>query len=174
MAIWPFRRSRAERDAERLLAAVTAASRNPAFFGAGKTPDTLGGRFELMTLHAVLALVRLEREPAREPLAQAFTDQLFRQFDAGLREAGVGDTSVPKRMHRMAGDFYGRLKAYADGLSDAEEAALTDALARNLLSGQAPAFAVQLAKYARAAAAAQAAAPVEALMDADGWPPLAS
>ena len=66
------------------------------------------------------------------------------------------------------------LKAYADGLSHAEEAALTDALARNLLNGQAPAFALQLAKYARAAAAAQAAAPVEALLDADGWPPLAS
>lgn len=174
MAIWPFRRSRAESDAARLLGAVTAASRNPALFGAGRVHDTLEGRFELMTLHAALALMRLQREPALEPLAQAFTDRLFRQFDAGLREAGVGDTSVPKRMRRMAGDFYGRLRAYADALSETGNGTLADALARNVLGGHAPDFARELANYARTAAAAQAAAPVEALMGADGWPPLES
>ena len=51
MPIWPFHRSRADEDAESLLAAVTQASRRPALFGEGRIPDTLEGRFELMTVH---------------------------------------------------------------------------------------------------------------------------
>ena len=97
-AFWPFRPSRADLDADRLLDAVTQAARRPVFFGEGRAPDTLEGRLEVMTLHAVLALIRLHAEPVAAPLAQAFADKLFRQFDAGLREAAVGDLTVPKRM----------------------------------------------------------------------------
>src|SRR5262245_29059216 len=130
MPIWPFQRSRADEDAERLLAAVTDASRRPAFFGEDRVGDTLEGRFELMTIHGALALIRLQGEPDAEPLAQAFADHLFSMFDAGLREAAVGDTAVPKRMHKLAGDFYGRLDAYGAALSD--PSALEAALARNI------------------------------------------
>ena len=171
MPFWPFRRSRANVDAARLLTAVTAASRNPAFFGAGKVADTLEGRFELMTLNAVLALTRLRADPGLAPLAQAFTDQLFRQFDAGLREEGVGDTSVPKRMRRMAGAFYGRLDAYATAIGARDDAALAAALSRNALAADAHPFAAALAAYALATASSQAEATVEALFSEVGWPP---
>jgi len=170
MAFWPFRRSRADLDAARLLSAVTTASRNPAFFGAGKVADTLDGRFELMTLNAALALIRLRDDAGLTPLAQAFTDQLFRQFDAGLREEGVGDTAVPKRMRRLAGAFYGRLEAYAAAIGARDQAALADALSRNALAAEAHAFAVSLAAYALAAASSQAESPVDALFSAAGWP----
>src|SRR5262245_44603762 len=116
MPIWPFSRSRAAEDAAALLEAVQAASRRPAFFGPGRVADTLEGRFELMALNGALALIRLKAEPGAEPLAQDFTDLLFKSFDAGLREAAVGDLSVPKRMRRLAGDFYGRLNAYSGAL----------------------------------------------------------
>lgn len=170
MPIWPFRRSRAREDAEALLAAVTAVSRNPAFFGEGRVPDTLQGRFELMTLNAILALVRLGPEPDVEPLAQAFTDQLFDQFDAGLREEGVGDTAVPKRMHKLAGDFYGRLGAYAEAISARDEAALAAAMGRNVLGAEDHPFAGSLAAYALRTATHQAEAPVESLHRPEGWP----
>jgi cytochrome b pre-mRNA-processing protein 3 len=170
MPIWPFKRSRADADAARLLAAVTAASRKSDLFGAGRAPDTLSGRFELMTLNASLALFRLRADPGLAPLAQAFVDQLFRQFDAGLREDGVGDTSVPKRMHRMAGAFYGRLGAYTTAIGAQDLAALSGAIGRNVLGDEDHAFAPTLAGLALATAEQQAAAPVEALFDADGWP----
>jgi len=168
MPIWPFPRSRADQDAEQLLATVTAVSRNPAFFGGPRVPDTLEGRFEMMTLIASMALMRLQREPELAPLAQAFTDQLFRQFDAGLREAGTGDTAVPKRMHKLAGAFYGRLNAYAKAIEAEDAGALTDAICRNTQASEGG----PMAAYALLAAATQRPAPAAALLQPDGWPPL--
>jgi cytochrome b pre-mRNA-processing protein 3 len=170
MPIWPFRRSRADEDAERLLGAVTAVSRRPAFFGEERAPDTLQGRFELMTVHGALALVRLKAEPGAAPLAQAFTDQLFRLFDSGLREAGTGDTAVPKRMNKFAASFYGRLKAYGEALED--PAALESALARNVWRAETHPFAPTLARSVANTARQQAAAPISAMFGPEGWPAL--
>ncbi len=170
MPIWPFHRSRAETDAEALLLAVTAASRRPEFYGPERVPDTMEGRFELMTLHGVLAMLRLRADPALKPLAQAFADQLFSLFDAGLREAGTGDTAVPKRMHKFAGDFYGRLDAYGASLED--PVALEAALARNIWRLESHAFAAQFASYVAKSAAEQGRAPISAMFAAEGWPQL--
>jgi cytochrome b pre-mRNA-processing protein 3 len=170
---WPFGRSRAYVDAGLLLSTVTQISRQPSFFGEGRISDTLEGRLELMTLHACLVLLRMGEGAETAPLGQAFADQLFRQFDAGLREAGVGDLAVPKRMHKIAGGFYGRLRAYAAAFAAPPNAALEEAVARNFFAvppADAP-FAPALAAYARAAFSAHAAAPVESLFRLDGWPP---
>ena len=99
-----------------MLLQVTNASRNPALFGEGRVADTLDGRFELVALHASLALIRLREAPDAEALAQAFVNALFRRLDSGLREEGVGDLAVPKRMQRLASAFYGRADAYAAAL----------------------------------------------------------
>jgi cytochrome b pre-mRNA-processing protein 3 len=166
MPIWPFRRSRADEDAARLLAQVMAAARQPALYGVERIADKLQGRVEAMTLFASLALIRLRAAPEAAPLAQTFTDLLFRHFDAGLREAGIGDLTVPKRMHALAGAFYGRLEAYAGTLDDPDS--LAGALERNLA---APAgFAAALTQYIQAVAHAQASRPAEALLEAPAWP----
>ncbi len=174
MPIWPFKRSRASMDAERLLAAVQAASRRPALFGDGRIPDTLEGRFEAMTLNGALALIRLRAGPGAGPLAQDFTDKLFRYFDAGLREAGVGDLTVPKKMQVLASSFFGRLNAYSEALTAKNEAAVAAALARNAIDANGHLFAADLARHALRTAAAQAEAPVEALFETEGWPALGS
>ena len=170
MPIWPFQRSRADDDAERLLAAVTEASRRPAFFGEGRIPDTLEGRFELVTVHGALALIRLQKEPASRPLAQAFADQLFSTFDAGLREAAIGDTAVPKRMHKLAGDFYGRLEAYSAALE--APGRLEEAIARNIWRLPSHPFAAALAAHVAKTAQAQADTPISAMFAVEGWPSL--
>jgi cytochrome b pre-mRNA-processing protein 3 len=169
MPIWPFQRSREKVDAQTLLAQVSATSRNPAFYGPGRTPDTLDGRFELVTLFAALALLRLRGETGAGALTQAFTDALFSQFDAGLREAAIGDLSVPKRMHRLAGDFYGRLAAYTAALGENHAEPLSAAIGRNLLGEETAAFAETLATLVAALAAKQAAAPANALFSEAGW-----
>jgi cytochrome b pre-mRNA-processing protein 3 len=169
MLIWPFRRNEANTDAARLLEAVVEASRRPGFYGPGRASDTLEGRFELLTLHAALVLTRLVA-PETKPLAQAFTDILFRHIDSGLREAGVGDLAVPKRMRRLAGDFYGRVNAYAGAIKAGDAAALAAAVERNVLGdGARGGFGAEMAGYALNLAACQAGAPVAALGEMSAW-----
>ncbi|MDX2234924.1 MAG: ubiquinol-cytochrome C chaperone family protein [Hyphomonadaceae bacterium] len=139
-----FGKSAANEAADRILKAVSGAARAPALFAEGRAPDTLTGRFEVVTVFAVLALDRLRAAPEADRLAQAFTDKLFRFFDAGLREAGVGDLSVAKRMKALAGAFYGRLGAYRAGFTDA--GAFADALSRNIWNTPYAAFAPALAQ----------------------------
>jgi cytochrome b pre-mRNA-processing protein 3 len=171
MGIWPFRRSRVDEDADRLLAAVRAASRQAAMFGAGRIPDTLQGRFEAVALHASLALFRLRVDEGASDLAQTFTDKLFREFDAGLREEGVGDTSVSKRMHKLAGDFYGRVQAYSAAIESGDRVALAAAFERNI--GLAPTFAGPLVAHAFAAAERQASEPFSSMFEIAAWPQFA-
>jgi cytochrome b pre-mRNA-processing protein 3 len=170
MPIWPFHRSRADADAEALLSAVTQASRRPEFYAEDRFPDTMEGRFELIAVHGVLAMLRLQSDAGARPPGQAFADRLFSSIDAGLREAGTGDTAVPKRMHRLAGDFYGRLDAYGGALSDAS--ALEAALARNVWGLESHPFAATLAQYVVRAVREQADAPISAMFTMEGWPAL--
>lgn len=170
MPIWPFQPSRASQDAVRLLQAVTEVSRRPALFAEGRIPDTLEGRFEAMALYGSLALIRLRADNDAAPLAQAFADKLFRAFDAGLREEGVGDLSVPKRMQGLAASFYGRLNAYSAAIESGEAGPLAAALGRNVLADEAHAFAPVFAAHVLTVARTQAVASVDALFSAGGWP----
>jgi cytochrome b pre-mRNA-processing protein 3 len=170
MTIWPFQPSRANQDAVRLLAAVTGASRRPALFAPGRIPDTLDGRFEAVALYGSMVLIRLRADEGAGPLAQSFTDKLFRAFDAGLREEGVGDLSVAKRMHGLAASFYGRLNAYGAAIGGGAPAPLAAALGRNVFADEAHAFAAILAEHVLAVARMQAEAPLATLFSVSGWP----
>lgn len=155
------RRLAANRDViERLNTAIVEAVRTPAFYLEGEVADTFNGRFELLVLHAALAVRRLRAlgEPGPS-IAQALVDQLFRNLDPALRELGVGDMAVPKRMKRLAEGFLGRSVAYDRALL-AQDGALEEALSRNVYAAARPA--ADLAAYARAAAAAVDAVSLEA------------
>ncbi|MBI1188932.1 MAG: ubiquinol-cytochrome C chaperone [Alphaproteobacteria bacterium] len=161
---------KADREAAgRLLTTVTGIARQPGFFGEGRVPDTLEGRTELMFLHAALALMRLKASPAQAGLAQSFTDRFFRLLDAGLREAGVGDLSVPRKMRALASSFYGRLAAYEGALGD--EAALRAAIGRNVFADSGHPFAAALAAYAQETADGLAGADPGALEALTVWRP---
>ncbi|MBW8268588.1 ubiquinol-cytochrome C chaperone family protein [Caldovatus sp. SYSU G05006] len=169
------RRRPHERAGFALYAAAVAAARAPALFGPGfAVPDTLDGRFDLVGLHAALLIRRLRTDPdPRGPaLAQAVFDAMFSDMDQTLREMGVGDLAVGKRVRRMWEAFHGRARAYEAALAAGDTAALAAALARNVWRGAAPgtgadgrpaAPAWRLAAYARAADAALARQPLAAL-----------
>lgn len=166
----PFRifgNSAANEAADRILDASMRAARDPDLYGGDRVPDTLDGRFELATVFGVLALLRLKAAPEADRVAQVFTDRLFRLFDAGLRESGVGDLSVARRMKGLAGAFYGRLSAYEPVLSD--EALFAAALARNIWNAPEAGYAVDLARRLRVLHAHQAAAPARALESDAAW-----
>lgn len=151
--------SSARRNAEiieRLHAAVVEAARRPGFYLELGVPDTFEGRFDLVTLHAALAVRRLRALPdPASALAQDLVDALFLGFDRALREMGVGDLAVPKRMKTMASAFLGRARAYEAALAAGGDE-LEAALARNVYgaSGVVSDEARRLAGYVRAAAAA--------------------
>jgi cytochrome b pre-mRNA-processing protein 3 len=129
---------------------VVAASRAPALYGALGVPDTVEGRFESLALHVVLVLRRLRGlPPPAAEVAQDLADALFRHLDASLREMGVGDMKVPKRMKGLAAAFYGRAARYDAVLDAADAAALADTLRRNVGGENAAA----LARYVLAAEA---------------------
>jgi cytochrome b pre-mRNA-processing protein 3 len=134
-----FSPSKAEQVAETLYGAIVAQARRPEFYTVLGVPDTPDGRFDLIVAHAVLVFRRLKSdEGGPEDVAQALFDHMFADMDENLREMGVGDLSVGKRVKAMAKGFYGRLAAYDAALSTASASALEAALARNLFRKAAP------------------------------------
>jgi len=165
-----FRRSPSRAVAERLYDQVAAASRQPGLYAGGGIPDTVEGRFESVSLHAILLLRRLRALPApAAEVAQDFVDAVFRRFDMYLRELGVGDMGVGKRMKKLAQSFYGRAQTYNDALDAGDAAALAAALARNALGREEPADA--LAAYVIACDRALASQNLDAILrDGPAYP----
>lgn len=133
------RRGRHERAGLSLYGAAVAAAREPALYQAFGVADTLDGRFDLVCLHAFLLVRRLQREAEPGPaLAQAVFDAMFSDMDMSLREMGVGDLSVARRVRAMWEAFNGRALAYDAALTQGDPVALESALVRNVWRGTPP------------------------------------
>lgn len=127
--------------AEAAYAAIVAQARQPAFYLRMGVPDDPAGRFRMIALHVILLMeallddaagVRGPRE-AREALARALQERMFDELDASLREMGVSDLAVPKRMRRLADAFYAQHAALRQALAAAPPLpALRQALARHI------------------------------------------
>jgi cytochrome b pre-mRNA-processing protein 3 len=130
-----FKRAANGRVIDRLHGDIMAAARRPGIYLHLGVPDTFEGRFEAFSLLAILTVRRLgQLEMPGPDMAQELTNAIFRHFDAMLREMGVGDLTVPKRLHTMAEAFMGRSRAYIAAGDDA--AAMAEALGRNVLGGK--------------------------------------
>jgi len=133
------RRTRQERAGFRLYGAAVAAAREPVLYQAFGVADTLDGRFDLVCLHTFLVVRRLQREAEPGPaLAQAVFDAMFSDMDISLREMGVGDLSVGRRVRAMWEAFNGRALAYEAALTAGDPASLESALVRNVWRGTPP------------------------------------
>jgi cytochrome b pre-mRNA-processing protein 3 len=119
-----FRKSAAKTQGQKLYSLLVARAREPAFFREFEVPDTIDGRFDLVALHGWLALRHLTGDPA-----QNLTDAIFAGFDEAMREQGVGDMGLGRKMRQFADAWYGRMAVY-DAAQDEEE--LATALSRNL------------------------------------------
>ena len=128
-----------ERAGFALYTTAVAAARDPWFYHALGVPDTLDGRFDLVALHAFLVIRRLQDAPEPGPgLAQAVFDAMFNDMDNNLREIGVSDLSVGKRVRAMWEALHGRAAAYSAAIQAANRTGLAMALARNVWRGVAP------------------------------------
>jgi cytochrome b pre-mRNA-processing protein 3 len=163
-------RARRERAAVELVyAGIVEQARVPLLFAALEVPDTLDGRFESVALHAFLVLNRLKADrPASAEFAQALFDTMFADMDRSLREMGVADLGVGRRVKAMAEALLGRVRAYEQGLEQGETA-LESALRRNLYGtvaapGPGDAAVAAVARYVRHQRAALATQPIAALL----------
>ena len=130
-----LRRRPLERAGFALYTAAVTAARAPWHYGpAIGVPDTLDGRFDLIGLQVALLIRRLrtDPDPRGAAAAQAVFDAMFADMDVTLREMGVGDLAVGKRVKRMWEAFHGRARAYEAALDAGDAAALRAALLRNL------------------------------------------
>lgn len=131
-----FKRKASRNSIRSIYGAIVAAARHPRFYADWGVPDTVDGRYDMIVLHAVLVLDRLGEEgEAAQGLAQGLTDEVFADMDRSLREMGVGDLSVGKKVRRMAEVFYGRARAYAGALKAEDAGDLAEALHRNVFAG---------------------------------------
>jgi len=171
-------RRRLRQRARMLYAEIARAARKPDFFQALGVADTLDGRFDLIVLHAHLVLRRLKGAgEQRRVLSQALFDTMFAEMDEALRELGVGDLSVGRKIREMTDAFYGRALSYEEALqSHDDDALLKAALARNVYRGRAPSVAAlaALANYVRALDQTLSRNTDDAVLAADiAWPAIA-
>jgi cytochrome b pre-mRNA-processing protein 3 len=165
-----------ERAAER--------ARTPALYRDGGAPDTVEGRFECYALHVDLVLHRLKGQgPEAAEVGQALFDKFLDNLDEGLRDMGVGDLSVGKKMRKLGEAIYGRMKGY-DAALDAvlADAAISDPgaatlaplaalIGRVLFNAEDAPEGGPLAAYAAACARALAAQPLDEVLAGElAWP----
>jgi cytochrome b pre-mRNA-processing protein 3 len=118
---------------ERQYQALTSAARIPFFFTDLAVPDTVMGRFEMLSVVMILFFRRTATaDGSGQELAQEIVDAFFQDIDHSIRELGIGDQGVPKRMKKLAGMFYGRLERYAAALTEKDAQGLAEALRRNI------------------------------------------
>lgn len=151
---WPFNhfsksRSGSDRTIDSIYGTIVARAREPRFYEEYGVPDTVDGRFDLLLLHLWLVLRRLGPHGLNSPMSQALFDCFCSDMDANLREMGIGDLTVPKRMQKFGEAFYGRSTAY-DAAVEAGGEELARAIGKNVLNGVRPQQAAELAAYADA------------------------
>lgn len=150
---------------EPLYRAIVAAGRDPSWYREAQVPDTLDGRFDMISGLVALVLLRLETagEEARQP-SVLLTELFVADMDSSLREIGIGDYVVGKHVGRMMGALGGRLSAFR---AAGDEQALADAVERNIFRGAPPspeAVTLVANRLARFRAALEE-APLAALLD---------
>ena len=156
--LWPFNHFRKPRTPlrgtiEAIYGMIVTQAREPLFYRDFAVPDTVNGRFDLLLLHLWLVLRRQKSAEGGAALSQGLFDHFCNDMDDNLRDMGVGDLTVPKRIQAFGEAFYGRTAAYDFALTEGREA-LAQAMCKNILNGENIENARRLAAYAEAAMAA--------------------
>ena len=150
MFIWPSRNPDYSRTAGNIYVPIVASARQETFYAAWGVPDTREGRFEMVALHVALVMLRLGRlEPEGAGLSQAVAETFIADMDDNMREIGIGDLTVPKKVKRAAAALYDRHRDYGKALASDDEQALQRAIRDAISGGMADVHvdATQLANY---------------------------
>jgi cytochrome b pre-mRNA-processing protein 3 len=131
---WWTDRRKQKRRGQALFDRAAAAARVPELYLDGGVADTTDGRFEMLCLHMVVLLDRVQRVPADGALlARAANEAFVETMDDTMRQMGVGDLAVPRKVKKAAAALYDRRSLLGPLLESARDetgarSALTDAL----------------------------------------------
>ena len=162
-----FRRSPALDAAFEAYRAIVAQSRQEKFYADWGVPDTVTGRFDMISLHLALVLRRLKGEARAKEFGQALVDLFFRDMDRSLRELGVTDLGVPNKVKKMGNVFYGLVGVLGEALDSGDAARVETVLVKNVYGDNNP-HAATLAAYLVDEASRLAAESVEAVTHSTG------
>jgi len=137
MVIGWFKRSDPLKGAaERLRQRVFAGALAPPLYAAGLAEDTTDGRFVMVALHGCLVLRRLKAlERSGASLAKQLGELIFDRLDYGLREEGVGDSSIARKVRKLGERFYGLANAMDEAFDSASSDSIYDVIFRNIAGG---------------------------------------
>ncbi len=129
---WFKNRVQDRAKAQELYGAVVTLARTPGFYSRFGVPDTPEGRFEMVAAVLFLVMERLKTVPGAEKLTQTTIEAFVTDMDDCMREMGVGDLVVAKRVKRAAAAFYERAGDYRAALAQPDDTALAQALTRHV------------------------------------------
>ncbi len=108
-------------------------AREKAWYAQYGVADTVPGRFDAVTLVLSLVMLRMERDEHLKILSARITEVFVEDMDGQLRQSGVGDLVVGKRMGKLVSTLGGRMGALRDALATPDpQAALVPVLERNV------------------------------------------
>lgn len=158
-----FRKNTATDAVYGVYRAIVAQSRQPVFYADWGVPDTVTGRFDMISLHMALLFRRLRGDETTKKFSQAVFDLFFKDMDQSLREMGATDMGVPKKIQKMGNLFFGLLAAINEAMDRDDKEALAAVFSRNIYEGAGMDHARTLADYFIAQDQALAALPVETI-----------
>jgi len=162
-----FRKSAAPDAAYEAYLSIVAQSRQEKFYADWGVPDTVTGRFDMISLHLALVLRRLNADATARPFVQSLVNVFFRDMDQSIRELGVTDLGVPAKIKKMGKAFYGIAEVLSHALDSADPAEVDAVLVRNVY-GAPNAGSAALAAYLLDEAKRLAATPTAAVTHATG------
>lgn len=143
---------------------VVGIAREPGWYLNGGAADTMTGRFDVLTMVLALVLLRMEREAGLIEASARLTELFVEDMDGQLRQEGIGDPTLGKRMGKIIEALGGRCAAYREALAQADDAMLIAAVERNMTFADGKGNAAAVAQEIRTLAAQLAVVAAPALL----------
>lgn len=166
MFTWFEARGRAGRTASKLYGSIVTQARAPAFYADLGVPDTMEGRYGLLVVHLWLVMERLSAAGDTAGLSRALVETFVTDIDDNMREIGVGDLAVPRKVKKAAAGLYDRAPEYERAFTSEDDGVLAEVLSRHVGGMPAPG-ALRLAAYLKSARRSLAAASIDELVAGD-------
>ena len=111
--------------------AIVAEARLPDWYRICGAADTVEGRFDMITNVLAMVMLRMESDDELLPATARLTELFVEDMDGQLRETGLGDPTLGKKIGKLMEAVGGRIGAYRHALADGPDA-VTEAVRRNV------------------------------------------
>jgi len=131
-----FKKSVSTTAPQQIYGSLMTHARSPVFFTDYGIPDSVMGRFDMLSLHVYLLARRFRDDgtPIAMDLSQEVFDLYVYDVERALRELGIGDTSVPKKKKKMIRSFYGQIDDFDEAINAGNHADISEKVATRYLA----------------------------------------